>query len=118
MSVAGIGASVARKEDDRFLKGRGQYVADDLRRTGALRARWEGNTFVVDVTIFSPKTDVFGSRQNLGLVERWTRTGPRTLAYEATIEDPTVWTRPWTVKQEFCRQSDQEPRVAPRGRPQ
>jgi hypothetical protein len=78
---------------------------------GDSRAHWEGNTLVVDVTNFSPKTDVFGSRQNLHLVERWTRTGPRTLAYEVTIEDPTVWTRPWTVKQEFSRQSDQENRL-------
>jgi hypothetical protein len=77
---------------------------------GDSRGHWEGNTLVVDVTNFSPKTDVFGSRQNLHLVERWTRTGPRTLAYEVTIEDPTVWTRPWTVKQEFSRQSDQENR--------
>jgi hypothetical protein len=78
---------------------------------GDSRGHWEGNTLVVDVTNFSPKTDVFGSRQNLRLVERWTRTGPRTLAYEVTIEDPTVWTRPWTVKQEFSRQSDQENRL-------
>ena len=44
------------------------------------------------------------------LVERWTRTGPTTLEYEVTIEDPTVWTRPWTAKQEFTKQSDQENR--------
>jgi hypothetical protein len=50
-----------------------------------------------DVTNFSPKTDAFGSRENLHLIERWTRTGPTTLVYEATVEDPTVWTRPWTV---------------------
>jgi len=66
---------------------------------------------VVDVTNFSPKTDFQGSRENLHLVERWTRTGPMTLAYEVTIEDPTVWTRPWTVKQEFSRQSDEENRL-------
>jgi hypothetical protein len=78
---------------------------------GDSRGHWEGNTLVVDVTNFSPKTDAFGSRQNLHLVERWTRTGPRTLAYEVTIEDPTVWTRPWTVKQELGRQSDQENRL-------
>jgi hypothetical protein len=78
---------------------------------GDSRGHWEGNTLVIDVTNFSPKTDVFGSRENLHLVERWTRTGPKTLAYEVTIEDPTVWTRPWTVKQEFGRQSDEENRI-------
>jgi len=78
---------------------------------GDSRGHWEGNTLVVDVTNFSPKTDFQGSRENLHLVERWTRTGPTTLAYEATVEDPTVWTRPWTVKQEFGKQSDQENRI-------
>jgi hypothetical protein len=78
---------------------------------GDSRGHWEGNTLVIDVTNFSPKTDYQGSRENLHLVERWTRTGPRTLAYEVTIEDPTVWTRPWTVKQEFARQNDQENRL-------
>ena len=43
--------------------------------------------------------------------QRWTRTGPKTLAYEVLIEDPTVWTRPWTIKQEFARQSDEENRI-------
>jgi hypothetical protein len=77
---------------------------------GDSRGRWEGDTLVIDVTNFSPKTEVFGSRENLHLVERWTRTGPKTLAYEATVEDPTVWTRPWTVKQEFSLQSNEENR--------
>jgi hypothetical protein len=78
---------------------------------GDSRGHWEGDTLVVDVTNFSPKTDVFGARENLHLVERWTRTGPNTLAYEALIEDPTVWVRPWTIKQEFARQSDEENRI-------
>jgi hypothetical protein len=78
---------------------------------GDSRGHWEGDTLVVDVTNFSPKTDFQGSRENLRLVERWTRTGPTTLKYEVMIEDPTVWTRPWTVKQEFARQSDQENRL-------
>jgi hypothetical protein len=47
----------------------------------------------------------------LHLVERWTRTGPTTLEYIVTIEDPTVWTRPWTVTQEFTKQSDQANRI-------
>jgi hypothetical protein len=78
---------------------------------GDSRGHWDGNTLVVDVTNFSPKTDAFGSRENLHLIERWTRIGPTTLAYEVTVEDPTVWTRPWTVKQELGKQSDQENRI-------
>jgi hypothetical protein len=79
--------------------------------TGDSRGHWEGDTLVIDVTNFSPKTDYRGSRENLHLVERWTRTGPETLEYAVTIEDPTVWTRPWTVKQEFQKQSDEQNRV-------
>ncbi len=78
---------------------------------GDSRGHWEGNTLVIDVTNFSPKTDFQGSRENLHLVERWTRTGPKTLEYVVTIEDPTVWTRPWTVKQEFTKQSGQENKI-------
>ena len=78
---------------------------------GDSRGHWEGNALVIDVTNFTPKTDFFGSRENMHLVERWTRTGPKTLEYEVTIEDPTVWTRPWTVKQEFTKQSDEENRI-------
>src|SRR5207302_1434278 len=78
---------------------------------GDSRGHWENNTLVIDVTNFSPKTDYQASRENLHLVERWTRTGPNTLEYVVTIEDPTVWTRPWTVKQEFTKQSDEENRI-------
>src|SRR5438445_11016661 len=78
---------------------------------GDSRGHWEGNTLVVDVTNFSPKTDFQGSRQNLHLLERWTRTGPNTLEYVVTIEDATVWTRPWTIKQEFTKQSEQEDKI-------
>jgi hypothetical protein len=78
---------------------------------GDSRGRWEGDTLVIDVTNFSPKTDFQGARENLHLVERWTRTGPTTLAYEVTVDDPSVWTRPWAVKQEFSKQSDEQNRL-------
>jgi len=57
------------------------------------------------------KYDFRASRENLHVVERWTRTGPATLEYVVTIEDPTVWTLPWSTKQEFTKQSDQENRI-------
>jgi hypothetical protein len=78
---------------------------------GDSRGHWEGNTLVVDVTNFSAKTDFQGARENLHLIERWTRTGPTSLEYAVTIEDPTVWTRPWTAKQVFTRQNEEENRI-------
>jgi hypothetical protein len=78
---------------------------------GDSRGHWEGDTLVIDVINFSPKTDFEGSRENLHLIERWTRTSPNTLEYEVTMEDPTTWIRPWTVKQTFARQSEQENRI-------
>jgi len=80
-------------------------------RFGDSRGHWEGNTLVVDVTNFSPKSDFQGARENLHLVERWTRTDAKTLEYTVTIEDPTTWTKPWTVKQEMNRQDEQANRI-------
>jgi hypothetical protein len=93
------------------MNGSPHLPADIRQWYGDSRGHWEGDTLVVDVTNFSPKTDYRGSRENLHLVERWTRTGPASLEYVVTIEDPTVWTKPWTVKQEFTRQSDQANRI-------
>jgi hypothetical protein len=80
-------------------------------RFGDSRGHWEGNTLVVDVTNFSPKSDFMGARENLHLVERWTRVDAKTLEYMVTIEDPTTWTKPWAVKQEMSRQDDQANRI-------
>ena len=78
---------------------------------GDSRGHWEGDTLVVDVTNFSPKLEYLGSRENLHLLERWTRRDANTLEYVVTIEDPTVWTRSWTAKQEFGKQSDEQNRI-------
>ena len=90
----------------------GPHLPQSIReRFGDSRGHWEGNTLVVDVTNFSPKSDFMGARQNLHLVERWTRTDAKTLEYSVTIEDPTTWTKPWTVKQEMTRQDEQANRI-------
>ena len=73
---------------------------------GDSRGRWEGNTLVIDVTNFTPKGNNLQSRENLHLIERFTRTGPQTLEYAVTVEDPTTWTKPWTAKQEYTKQDD------------
>ena len=73
---------------------------------GDSRGRWDGNTLVVDVTNFSPKSSFQNAHEHLHLVERWTRLDANTLEYVVTIDDATTWTRPWTVKQELKKQSD------------
>ena len=78
---------------------------------GDSRGRWEGSTLVIDVTNFNAKFDFLGSRDHRHLVERWTRTGRATLEYAVTIEDPTVWTRPWTIKMEYTKQNDEPNRI-------
>jgi hypothetical protein len=93
------------------MDGRPHLPADVRQWYGDSRGRFEGDTLVIDVTNFSPKTDFQGSRETLHLVERWTRTSPTTLEYVVTIDDPTVWTKAWTVRQEFIRQSDQDNRL-------
>jgi hypothetical protein len=80
-------------------------------RFGDSRGHWEGNTLVVDVTNFSPKFSFQDARENLHLVERWTRVDAKTIEYTVTIEDPTAWTRPWTVKQELVQQDAQANRI-------
>ena len=68
---------------------------------GDSRGRWEGDTLVIDVTNRNDKTwfDSHGSfhSENLRVTERWTLADPDTLFYEATMDDPTVFTGPWTI---------------------
>jgi hypothetical protein len=60
--------------------------------------RWEGQSLVVDTTNFTGRTPFWGARQQLHLVERFTRTAPDVIMYYTTIEDPTVYARPWTIE--------------------
>ena len=90
----------------------GSHPASQIRlRHGDSRGRWEGETLVIETTNFSPKFPFRGSGENRHLVERYTRVEADTLEYEATIEDPTVWTGPWTIRQELKRQSDEQNRI-------
>ncbi len=80
-------------------------------RHGDSRGRWEGETLVIETTNFSAKFPYRGSGENRRLVERYTRVDADTLEYEMTIEDSTVWTAPWTIRQELKRQSDEQNRI-------
>ena len=85
--------------DARVIPIDGQpHLADRVRQLhGDSRGHWEGDTLVIETTNYSPQARFRGASDNLHMVERLTRVGPRTLNYEVTITDPTTWTRPWTV---------------------
>jgi hypothetical protein len=79
------------------LDGRPHLPADVRLWHGDSRGHWDGRTLVVDTTNFSPKSYFLGSRQNLHLVERFTRIAEDTIDYEITAADDSTWTRPWTA---------------------
>jgi hypothetical protein len=77
---------------------------------GDSRGQWEGDTLVVDVADFNDQTwiDAAGDYHSsaLHVVERYTRTGPDTLQYEATIEDPKVFSKPWKISLPLYRHTE------------
>jgi hypothetical protein len=87
---------------------------------GDSRGRWEGNTLVVDVTNFTDKTWVIGEIGGEGMsvgtfhstalhmVERFTMRDADNIDYEATIEDPNVYTRPWKIAYGIWKRAPKE----------
>ncbi len=78
--------------------------------------RWEGDTLVVDVTHQNDRTwfDRAGNFHSdaLHVVERYTLTSPDHISYEATIEDPTVFTRPWKIRMPLYRRVEEHARLS------
>ncbi len=88
-----------------YLKDPGPPPADSW--MGQSVGHWEGDTLVVDVTGFNDQSwfDRSGNFHSdaLHVVERYTRTAPDVISYEATIEDPKVFTRPWKISMPLYR---------------
>ena len=82
---------------------------------GDSRARWDGNTLVVDTGNFNEETwlDRAGNfhSDELHVVERYTRTGPDHMTYEVTIEDPKVFSRPWKMSTPLYRRQEKSLRL-------
>lgn len=74
---------------------------------GDSRGHWDGETFVVDVVHFTDQTwlDRSGNfhSSELHVIERYTPMGPNHIQYEATIEDPQVFSQPWTIRMPLYR---------------
>jgi hypothetical protein len=82
---------------------------------GWSRGRWDGDTLVVDVTSFLDSTwfDRAGNfhSEALHVVERYTPSGANAIQYEATIEDPKVFTRPWKMSMPLYRRQEKNAQV-------
>src|SRR5690349_12604774 len=91
-----------------YLKDPGPAPVDSW--MGQSVGKWEGDTLVIDVTGFNADTwfDRAGNyhTEKLHVVERYTRTAPDVITYEATIEDPNVFTRPWKMSMPLYRRLD------------
>ena len=82
---------------------------------GHSRGHWDGDALVVDVTsnienTWFDRAGNFHSGQ-MRVTERWTRTGPDHLQYEATIDDPEVFTRPWTMSFPLYRRIEENAEI-------
>ena len=77
---------------------------------GDSRGRWDGNSLVVDVRLFTNQTwfDRAGNfhSEDLHVTERYSPTGPDHLQYKVTVEDPKVFTRPWKMQMPLYRRRE------------
>ena len=86
------------------LDGR-PHAASTLRsHMGDARGRWEGDTLVVETTNFREESVYRNANPaTLRLIERFTRTGPETVKWSVTVNDPSTWTSPWTFSMPLTR---------------
>jgi hypothetical protein len=91
-----------------FLKDPGPAPVDSW--MGQSYGHWEGETLVIDVTGMNDQTwfDRAGNFHSdaLHVIERYTRTSPDVISYEATIEDPKVFTRAWKIQMPLYRRQE------------
>ena len=96
-----------------FVDGKDEAPLDSW--MGWSNGRWDGNTFVVDVTGLNGLTwlDRAGNyaSSSARITERYTPLGPNHLQYEATIDDATVYSRPWTIRLPLYRIVEEDFRV-------
>ena len=95
------------------LDGRPHLGKDVKLWNGDSRARWEGDTLVIDVTNLrgeGPWLDSHGTYYTdaMHVVERLTFVDANTIRYDATMEDPNVFSRPWKIAQQFRRSMDRD----------
>jgi hypothetical protein len=88
--------------DIRIIRMNGQHVPSNVRQwLGDSIGHWEGDTLVVDTTNFNDQTKFEGSSADLHVIERFRRVDANTILYRATIDDPSTFSKIWTVEYPF-----------------
>ena len=83
--------------DARIVRMNQDHAAAELRSwLGDSVGHWDGDTLVVDTTNFNDNPSLGGASRDLHVVERFTRIDAATLLYQFTVDDPMVWTAPWS----------------------
>jgi hypothetical protein len=83
--------------DARIVRMNAEHNPPEIRSwLGDSVGHWEGDTLVVDTTNFTDNPSLGGASRNLHVVERFSRLDADTLLYGFTVDDPTVWTAPWS----------------------
>ena len=88
--------------DIRVIRINGTHKPAGVRQLlGDSIGHWEGDTLVVDTTNFTDKTRFRGSSENLRVIERFKRVDSGTILYRATIDDPSTFSKQWTLEYPF-----------------
>ena len=83
--------------DTRLVRMNSKHEPPEIRRwLGDSIGHWEGDTLVVDTTNFNDRPGLFGASRSLHVIEKFSRMDDQTLLYRFTVEDPSIWTKPWT----------------------
>ncbi len=83
--------------DARIVRMNATHEPPEIRRwMGDSIGRWEGDTLVVDTVNFNDHPALNNATRSLHVVERFSRIDDKTLRYQFTVEDPAVWTKPWS----------------------
>ena len=81
-----------------FSTEKTSHIASNIRQYhGDSHARWDGDTLVVDTTNYVANATRVGATATLHTVEKFRRVSEDTLEYHVTFDDPSVWSRPWTL---------------------
>ena len=96
---------------DVALDGRTHPLGHVRQWLGRAVGRWEDGSLVVETANFTNRTQYQGASEKMTLTERFTLTGPDAVLYRATIEDPTVFSAPWTIEVPLKRLDNRENRI-------